>query len=93
LIGIERDLSAARVGAWIETAIRQRHPSLPARRFLWLFGSNNQSSIESLSVVFQEVVDIEAGSADGRQLIQASMRTVPVVQPGYKTPIKLAIKK
>jgi hypothetical protein len=46
---------------------------------------------EALAVVSQQVVDIESGSADGRILVKASMRAMPValVDPRFKVIVAL----
>jgi hypothetical protein len=47
---------------------------------------------QPLGVISQEVV-IEACSADGWLLVEAGVWSMPVVQVGYKTPIRPALEK
>jgi len=48
-------------------------------------------NVSALAVVSQEVVNIEAGSADGRMLVEAGMRSSPVVEAGPRSQVGAAV--
>ena len=63
------------------SATTRKETPKSAQQILDLSGCSAPAS-RSLDVVCQEVVDIEAGTADGWFLIEAGVRTMPVVTVG-----------